>query len=148
MKCKEIGVGAVVLVLWIGLFSFLYNNGSTKQRESYIIMAYFDRSDGLSVGSEVRLSGVPVGYVLRQQLNSDYKVVVTLRINASTQITSDSMAIIRSDSLLGPKFIEVLQGGSERFLAANEIITYTQSALLMDDLLEYLLFRIKSKKAD
>lgn len=149
---KEIWVGVLVLALSTGMVGYLYGADSTGvgrqaigQEAGYTVVAYFNRSDGLTMGGEVRVAGIPVGQVIVQTLKKNYQVRTTLHIVSSIRIPDDSAAVIQSDSLLGPKFIELVPGGSERIIPPGGMIRYTQDAILIDDLLERILARARGR---
>ncbi len=145
---REAWIGVLVLVLGISVGGYFYGPGSAgveKQGAGYTIVAHFNRSDGLATGGEVRLAGVSVGRVINQRLGSNYQVWTTLHIAYGIKIPDDSAAVIHSDGLLGPKFIELIPGGSDRVLISGEVLHYTQDSILIDDLLERILIRARSR---
>ena len=145
---RETWMGVLVLVLGISIGGYFYGPGLTgieKQGTGYTIVAHFNRSDGLATGGEVRLAGVSIGRVINQRLGSNYQVWTTLHIFAGIKIPDDSAAVIHSDGLLGPKFIEFIPGGSERALVPGDVIHYTQDSILIDDLLERILIRASAR---
>ncbi|VBB69674.1 ABC-type transport system involved in resistance to organic solvents, periplasmic component [invertebrate metagenome] len=144
---REIWIGVLVLALGMGIGGYFYGGlGSVRADKlgtGYTVVAHFNRSDGLATGGEVRLAGVSVGRILSQRLGSDYQVWTTLHIVAGVHIPDDSAAVIHSDGLLGPKFIELVPGGSHRMIPPGSVIRYTQDAIVIDDLLERILARAR-----
>ena len=149
---REIWIGVLILALGVSIGGYFYSFGSEMVEKQYTgtgytIAAHFNRSDGLATGGEVRLAGVSVGRVINKRLGSNYQVWTTLHIAAGIKIPDDSAAVIHSDGLLGPKFVELLPGGSDRLLTSGDVISYTQDSILIDDLLEHILIRAKARVA-
>ncbi|KAF0119311.1 MAG: ABC-type transport system involved in resistance to organic solvent periplasmic component [Rhodospirillaceae bacterium] len=144
---REIWVGVLVLALGTGVMGGVYGFRAVEGEgnDGYAVVARFNRSDGLVRGAEVRLAGVPVGRVRGHVLSEHYQVAVTLHMAAHIVLPEDSAAAIHSDGLLGPKFIEILPGGSERAIPPGGTMRYTQDAILLDDLLERILARVRMR---
>ena len=62
-SAAEIITGAVVLVVAAGFLLYAVANTGRASVGGYTLTATFDRIDGLSAGSDVRLAGVKVGSV-------------------------------------------------------------------------------------
>ena len=60
------------------------------------------------------------------------------------QVPSDSSAVISSGGLLGGSFLSVTPGGSETNLKDGGVITVTQSAVNLEDLLGKFIFNVGS----
>ena len=54
----------VVLVVAVAFFGWAYGRSNVGDPGGYILVAKFDRVDGLSNGADVRVSGIKVGKVL------------------------------------------------------------------------------------
>ena len=59
-------MGAVVLVVAGAFVTIAWESGNVGATDGYMLMAKFDRADGLSVGSDVRMSGIKIGAVTDQ----------------------------------------------------------------------------------
>ena len=138
----EIGTGLFVLLGFAAL-AFLTTQlpGSglqlSRPAETYTVTAKFDNIGGLKVGAPVTMAGVRVGRVSAINLDSsDYKAAVTLAIERSfAQIPDDSDADIQTAGLLGANYVGITAGGSEKFLHAGSQIQFTQSALVLETLI-------------
>ena len=82
------------------------------------------------------MAGVTVGEVEGIRFDSrDYKAAVTLRIdNTFNQIPDDSDASIQTQGLLGGKYVGIGPGGSDQFLKEGSTIQLTQSAIVLESL--------------
>jgi phospholipid/cholesterol/gamma-HCH transport system substrate-binding protein len=138
----EIGTGLFVLLGFAAL-AFLTTQlpGSglqlSRPAESYTVMAKFDNIGGLKVGSPVTMAGVRVGRVAAIDLDaSDYRADVSLSIDRGfAKIPDDSDAAIQTAGLLGANYIGITAGGSDKFLQAGSQIQFTQSALVLETLI-------------
>ena len=107
----------------------------------YEVIAKFDRIDGLSVGADVRVSGIKVGTVIDQRLDLEtYLAVVRMSIDPAVLIPTDSSAAIVSDGLLGDKFMSVTVGGEEEMLEPGDEIRYTQASISIEQLIGKFVF--------
>ena len=113
-KGKEVFVGAIVVAIAISFSIFLLNfSGFFNTGPSYKISASFRSAEGISIGSDVRLSGVKIGSVIELDLNlNNYKADAIIAINNEIKIPDDSALLIASEGLLGGKFVEVIPGAS------------------------------------
>lgn len=149
-KTTEILVGLFVV---LGALSLLFlalkaanlasfNNGS----DTYTVQARFDNIGGLKPRAPVRSAGVIVGRVTSISLDAQtYQGVVTLDINQGVQFPKDSSAKILTAGLLGDQYIGIEPGGDLKNLAHGDVITQTQSAVVLENLIGQFLF---NKAAD
>jgi len=89
----------------------------------------------------VSMAGVQVGRVARIDLDpKDFKAVVDMHINAKyNQIPVDSDASIYTEGLLGGKYVGLTAGGSDTFLKDHGQLDFTQSALVIENLIGQML---------
>lgn len=119
---------AVVLLAAFFLVFALHRTG-TGGADSYALSARFPNVSGITVGSDVRLSGMKVGSVTSQKLDpSTYQAVLTFSVNSDVKLPVDSSAAITSEGLLGGNFIALMPGGDPDMLKPGEEITDTQGA--------------------
>ncbi|MGA2023419.1 MAG: outer membrane lipid asymmetry maintenance protein MlaD [Steroidobacteraceae bacterium] len=138
----DIGTGLFVLLGFAAL-AFLTTQlpGSglqfSRPAETFVVTAKFDNIGGLKVGAPVTMAGVRIGRVSAINLDSgDYKAAVVLAIERSfAQIPDDSDADIQTAGLLGANYVGITAGGSEKFLHAGSQIQFTQSALVLETLI-------------
>jgi phospholipid/cholesterol/gamma-HCH transport system substrate-binding protein len=136
------GVVMVVLMLFTGLV--YVNSAHRKTGEGYRLVARFHKAEGVSLGTDVRLSGVVVGKVIGQTLDDRFRAVLTLQIASSVKLPTDSNAAIQTDSLLGGKFIALQPGGEEKDLKPGDEIAFTQDSLAVEDLLDMIIAQAES----
>jgi len=104
-------LGALV-ILAVGIF--LIGRGQGLFTSGYTLKAAFDTVDGLQNGAEVRVGGVGEGTVkaIKLPTTPDGKVMVVMNLEKSTRavIKKDSVGSIRTEGLVGAKFVEISFG--------------------------------------
>lgn len=138
-KSVEIGTGAFVALGFAALF-FLATQTTNIQRfeeGSFDITARFDNIGGLKVRSPVAMAGVTIGRVESIVFDKDqYDAVVTLRIDSRYDtLPEDSDASILTAGLLGSQYIGLQAGGSDIYLAEGDELIFTQSAIVLENLI-------------
>lgn len=145
----EIIVGTFVLFTAIFFFFNSFKNSKVSESEGYEIIAKFDNIDGLSQGSDVKISGVKIGTVADQYLDTkDYRATLKLLIKNDVKLSTDSSAKIASEGLLGSKYLAIEPGGDDEFIKTGEEIKFTQSSVNLEELLGKFIFSSNSDKKD
>lgn len=144
-KSVEILVGLFVVLGALGLLFLALKAANlasfTGGGDTYVLQAKFDNIGGLKARAPVRSAGVNVGRVTGVVLDSrTYQGVVTLEINKGVEFPKDSYAKILTAGLLGDQYVGLEPGGSEKYLAAGDVITQTQSAMVLENLIGRFLF--------
>ncbi len=133
-------IGAVVLAV-AGLFLYFTYSSGYQRVDGYDVMAKFNRVDGLSLGSDVRLSGIVVGKVVREQIDpATYLAIIHLRIDSKIKLPLDTAAKITADGLLGSNYIALEPGGDDKMIADGGEITATQDPVNIVDLVGRFIF--------
>ena len=129
-------LGAVVLAVAIGFVVFAYNKSGVATASGYEVSAAFNRVDGISNGSDVRIGGIKIGTVIERTLDPEtYRAVLRMSIDEAVELPMDSTAAVVSDGLLGGKFIDLQPGAEETLIKDGGRISYTQSSLLLEELI-------------
>lgn len=144
----EVTMGAVVVLTTVCFVIFAYSTRQwSLQGECYNVSAKFDRIDGITKGSDVKLSGVKIGTVRAISLDSqNYAAVVTLELSSSVQLPKDSSAEITSEGLLGGKFISLVPGADDYMIPPQGEILYTQSSVSLESLIGRFIFNTQEQK--
>lgn len=116
-------LGAAVVAVAVGFFAFAAAQaGQTDTRGGYELSGRFQRVNGVSEGSDVRLSGVKVGVVRSVALDTNtYDAVLVMNIDNAVRVPDDSTASIASDGLLGGAYVNIEPAGLEPLAAGAEI---------------------------
>jgi phospholipid/cholesterol/gamma-HCH transport system substrate-binding protein len=139
-----IGIGALLfLALKVGSFSGI------KMEDTYRIEARFDNIGGLKVKAPVRSAGVLVGRVTNIRLDAEtYEALVEMHIDGRYAFPKDTFASIYTAGLLGDQYIGLEPGGDARRLAAGDVISKTQSAVVLEKLVSQFLFNKAAEGQD
>ena len=142
----ETVLGAVVLVAAAMFLVFAYSIADLKAVTGYEVKATFLKVGGLERGSDVRISGIDIGTVTAQTLNPEtFQAQVTMSIKPDIVLPTDTEATIVSDGLLGGKYIGLSPGGSDTFLKNGSHIDQTQSAIVLESLINKLFASFTNK---
>jgi phospholipid/cholesterol/gamma-HCH transport system substrate-binding protein len=154
-RSVEIGTGLFVLLGFAALLFLTTQLPSSGlklggAKAGYHITAAFDNVGDLKVGSPVTMAGVNLGVVDGIKIDwTTYKAVVSMTIDPHySMIPDDSDASIQTQGLLGGKYIGLGAGGSTTFLKDGSQIMLTQSALVLENLINKLFASFASKPAD
>jgi phospholipid/cholesterol/gamma-HCH transport system substrate-binding protein len=151
-RTLEIGTGLFVLLGFAALLFLTTQLPASGvklggPRPGYHVSAEFDNIGDLKVGSPVTMSGVRMGEVTGIRFDSKaYKAVVSMRIDPQyNQIPEDSYASIQTQGLLGGKYIGLSPGGSDTYLKEGGQIDQTQSAIVLESLINKFFANYSSK---
>jgi phospholipid/cholesterol/gamma-HCH transport system substrate-binding protein len=153
-RSLELGTGLFVLLGFAALFFLttqLPRSGmSVGGAAGYKVTARFDNIGDLKGGSPVSMAGVRIGRVESVAFDSgDYRAVVTLRIDSQyNRIPDDSDASIQTQGLLGGKYVGIGPGGSDSYLKDGSQIEFTQSAIVLESLVNKFFANFASKGSE
>ncbi|MEM8825721.1 MAG: outer membrane lipid asymmetry maintenance protein MlaD [Pseudomonadota bacterium] len=125
-------VGAAVLAIAVLAVVFFYERtDDSVSDESYLVGAMFDNASGISVGTDVRVSGITVGKVVASTLETEFpfRARVDLAIDDRYALPTDSSASITSEGLLGGNYIALSPGGELESLRDGDEIMNTQGSV-------------------
>ena len=133
----ETVVGAVVVAVAAGFLWYSAGvSGFGSERDGYDLKAEFRSAEGVSVGTDIRMSGVKVGTVTALGLNPEtFRAEATLTIADGIPVPDDSTAIVSSEGLLGGNFVEIVPGGSFDSYPDGAQILDTQGSISVVQLL-------------
>jgi len=105
--------------------------------DSFSVTADFENIGGLKPGAAVTMAGVRIGRVRSIVVDpTTYEARVTMRIeNSYNNLPKDSSASIFTAGLLGEQYIGLVPGGEDAALAEGDKIKFTQSALVLENLI-------------
>ncbi|CAN5228981.1 outer membrane lipid asymmetry maintenance protein MlaD [soil metagenome] len=118
--------------------------------KGYTLTASFENVGGLKPLSPVTIAGVQVGRVTAINFDAKtFNAVVTLNLNKNLQsVPSDTSAQILTQGLLGSNYIGLTPGYSETPLKNGDKIAETHSALILENLIGQLLYKITGDKKE
>ena len=144
--------------VWVGLFVMIgaaailflalqsANLLSLSFQSTYRVDAKFDNVGGLKPKAAVRSAGVVVGRV--ESITFDDKTFqarVSMALERRYQFPKDSSLKILTSGLLGEQYLGLEPGADDKLLVAGAVVSSTQSAVVLENLISQFLF---SKAAD
>ena len=134
-------VGLFVVVIATLFVVYGYSVSETDSGDGYRVSAQFNRVDGLTVGSDVRMSGIKIGTVTSLTLDPEsFYANVDFLISNGVGLPDDTSAKITSEGLLGGNYVSLSPGGSEDLLEEDGEILYTQGSVDLIELVSQALF--------
>ena len=139
-RMLELVVGLFVLLGVAALFLLTLQVSTANdftQDESYRVSARFQNIGSLRTRAPVTLAGVTIGRVVDIRIDSQtFEAVVEMRIAGEyDQLPADSDASIHTAGLLGEQYIAITPGGAPEPLQNGDEIRFTQSALVLENLI-------------
>ena len=146
---------------WVGLFVLIgaaavlflalqsANLLSLNFEPTYRVTARFDNIGGLKPKSAVRSAGVVVGRV--ESIGFDdktFQASVTLTLESRYAFPKDSSLKILTSGLLGEQYIGIEPGGDPANFQPGAVITQTQSAVVLENLIGQFLFNKAAEGGD
>jgi len=139
--------------VWVGLFVVLgavallflalksANLLSLNFEKTYTVTARFDNIGGLKPQAAVRSAGVVVGRVASIRFDDEtFQATVEMAMDERFKFPKDSSVKILTAGLLGEQYLGLEPGAEEATWAAGDVITQTQSALVLENLISLFLF--------
>jgi len=138
-RAVELGAGMFVL---LGLAALLFLTTQTTNLGAYTTKGYdlkgtFDNIGGLKVRAPVTVAGVTVGRVVSISVDPEkLRAVVHMKIDPQfDHLPDDSDAAILTSGLIGGQYVGISSGGSDTYLKDGDELQFTQSALVLEDLI-------------
>lgn len=149
-RTMEILVGVFVAVGLASLFMLamkVSNLSDFTQGDGYQLSARFENIGSLKVKAPVTVSGVRVGRVIGIHYDSgEFNAVVTMEIDRQYgDFPMDTTASIYTAGLLGEQYIALEPGAEEEVLAHGDVIDYTQSALVLENIIGQFMVKMTSE---
>ena len=142
-----VGFGVIVVAAIFVFYGYSVTDSSNS--DGYVVSAEFDRVDGLTIGSDVRMSGIKIGTVTALSLDpQSYAANVAIIIGSDIDLPDDTSAKITSEGLLGGNYISLSAGGSEDMLSGGDEILYTQGSVDLIGLVSQALFSAGDQESD
>jgi phospholipid/cholesterol/gamma-HCH transport system substrate-binding protein len=136
-----VGVFLILGFLAFAYISLQFGEFSIFTRgQNYTLLADFDDVSGLKKGAVITIAGVNVGTVSNIRLTKEQRAEVSLYLANDVEITEDAIASIKTQGIIGDKYIRISQGGSETYLKEGGTITDTESAVDLEDLISKYIF--------
>lgn len=139
----EISVG-IFMVLGLAAITFIairLGDVGVLEGSHYQVVARFTSASGLREGAWVEAAGVRVGNIAAIDFDTEqYYAVITMNIDDKVRISEDAIASVRTAGIIGDKFIQITQGGSDNYLSDGMEIVETEPAINLEELIGKYIF--------
>ncbi|OPY14120.1 MAG: putative phospholipid ABC transporter-binding protein MlaD [Syntrophus sp. PtaB.Bin001] len=143
-----VGIFLVFGLILIGYMTVKLGHVTMFGDDTYRLFARFTSVSGLRVGSPVDMLGIKIGRVEKLSIDQkDQKAVVEMSIRKNIKIYDDAIASIKTEGLIGDKYLSIDPGGAGDPLRSGGAITETQPALDIEGLIgKYAFGEVKKKE--
>ena len=136
-----VGIFVVIGLIAIAYMTVKLGNVGFLGENTYTLYAKFNKVTGLRTGNPVTMLGLNIGRVESFKLDQkDQLVVVDFKIDNGIEIYDDAIASIKTEGLIGDKFVSIDPGGSGELLKNGDTITDTESPTDIMDLVSKYAF--------
>ncbi len=130
----KVGVAVLAAVLLLTYMTFKVGGFSFLQSSGYRLNTTFGTASGLDKRAPIRIAGVEVGQVERIQL-VEGGAKVNLRIQSGVKIRKGGYAGIRSEGLLGDRYVEIVPGKENDFWKDGDTIPAQEAQADLENLM-------------
>ncbi|MFT5320314.1 MAG: phospholipid/cholesterol/gamma-HCH transport system substrate-binding protein [Pseudohongiellaceae bacterium] len=137
-------ITGIFVIIGIVCFTWLAVSvaGATfREQPGYSLSARFTSISGLRDGAIVEGAGVRIGTVTGIDFDPEaFEAIVHLRINEDVPIQEDAIASIRTQGIIGEKYINIVPGGFDELLTEGMEIYETESSISLEELVSRYIF--------
>ena len=131
IRIKKFFYGIIAFIILLNLV-FTKKNMVGEGVNNYF--ATFNKIDGVSVGTDVVISGIKVGEVKEIFIKDNYPQI-SMNVNKNLEISDDSSVSIQTDGLFGKKFLLIEIGGNNVYLKNGEKFSFSEDSIVIEELL-------------
>ena len=137
-----VGIFVVIGLFCVGYMTVKLGNVGLLGDDSYSLFARFTSVSGLRTGSSIQMLGIEIGRVDTLTMDQENQMAVAeFRINKGIRIYDDAIASIRTEGLIGDRYVSIDPGGgSDELLQPGGTITATESPTDIQDLISKYAF--------
>jgi phospholipid/cholesterol/gamma-HCH transport system substrate-binding protein len=140
-KETVVGIFVVIGLLAIAYMTVQLGNVGFLGDNNYRLTARFNSVTGLRVGNPINMLGLEIGRVAKFTMDQEnQQAIVLLEINKGIEIFDDAIASIKTEGLIGDKYISIDAGGGGDLLEDGDSITETESPTDIMDLVSKYAF--------
>ena len=146
-RIVEFLVGLFILAGILAMFALAFKVSGLSQYSksvSFHVSAIFDNIGDLKVRAPVTIAGVRVGEVDSISIDGhSFKANVGMRIDKrQNKLPLDTTAKILTAGLIGANYIELIPGYEESDLKEGAVIIDTQPAIVLENLIGQLMYKL------
>lgn len=136
-----VGIFVVFGLICVGYMTVKLGKVDFLGDDSYPLTAKFTSASGLRIGSPVNILGIDVGRVEKITMDQEnQKAVVKIKVKKDIKIYDDAIASIKTEGLIGDKYLSIEPGGGGDILQPGGTITDTQAAVDIESLISKYAF--------
>ena len=140
-KETVVGIFVVIGLICIAYMAVNLGNVGFVGDNTYSLYGKFNTVTGLREGNPVNMLGLEIGKVKKFTMDQEnQQVVVEFKINKGIEIFDDAIASIKTEGLIGDKYVSIDPGGGGDLLANGDTITDTNSPTDIMDLISKYAF--------
>ncbi|MBU4319258.1 MAG: outer membrane lipid asymmetry maintenance protein MlaD [Proteobacteria bacterium] len=137
----SVGIFVLVGILCVGYLTIQLGKLELFANDQYVVFARFESVSGLKKGAQVEIAGIKIGVVDTIQLDQERQIAkVGMKIQKDVTLTDDAIASVKTSGMIGDKYVKISPGGSDTELAPGEMITATESAVDLEELISKYVF--------
>ena len=143
-----VGIFVVIGLICIGYMTVKLGKLNLWGNDSYTLTAKFSSVSGLRKGNPVNILGIDVGRVERITMDQEnQKAVVEMKIKKDIKVYDDAIASIKTEGLIGDKYLSIDPGGGGDLLKPDGIIIDTQAPVDIEQMISKYAFGEVKKEA-
>ena len=137
----SVGIFVLVGILCVGYLTIQLGKLELFANDQYVVFARFESVAGLKKGAQVEIAGIKIGVVDTIELDQERQIAkVGMKIQKGVTLTDDAIASVKTSGMIGDKYVKISPGGSDTELAPGEMITATESAVDLEELISKYVF--------
>ena len=131
IRVKKFFYGIIAFII---LFNLVLTEKNKVRGDVNNYFATFNKIDGVSIGTDVVISGIKVGEVKEIFTENNYPQI-SMNVNKNIEISDDSSISVQTDGLFGKKFLLIEVGGNDVYLKNGEKFSYAEDSIVIEELL-------------
>ena len=136
-----VGIFVAIGLLCVGYLTVKLGNIGILEGDQYRVLAKFSSVSGLRAGSTVQMYGIEVGRVDKLGMDAEaQQAQVEMLIRKDIRIYEDALAAIKTEGLIGDKYVSIDPGSIGEPLKPGGSIIQTQAAVDVGDLISKYAF--------
>ena len=137
-------VTGIFVIIGIACFTWLavaVAGATFTEQPGYTLTARFTSTSGLREGAIIEGAGVRIGTVTGISFDPEsFEAIVELRINDNVPVQEDAIAGIRTQGIIGEKYIKIIPGGFDELLTDGMELFETESSISLEELVSRYIF--------
>ena len=129
----KVGLLAIVAAVAVGWSILRTDDRPDGAMEGYALQAHFPAADGVFESTQVKMAGVPVGSVRSIELEGG-EALLRLELRGGLQLPVDSVAELKSEGILGDRYVRITPGTSAELLGPGDELKVKAPTADLDEL--------------